>query len=79
MTENHHTAFGLDGERLPLSPDEVQATAHEILRQGKLVLVISVVNDSIAVNVMGKPGRETLNMLETAVDAYRKIIEEHGL
>lgn len=79
MNDKKDMAFDTNGNKMPYSPDEVLDKALNILQQGDLILVISKIGDSLAVNVLGPPSRETLNMLEQAVEAYRNIINKQGL
>jgi hypothetical protein len=72
----HNTAYGLDGNKLPLSGDEVKQTTMDILSKGEIVLVISKVDDALGVNIMGPPSKETLEILEQVVTTYKKILGE---
>jgi hypothetical protein len=70
-----HVAFDAEGNQLPLSDDEVVETTLDILKEGKLILVVSEINGTLGVNVMGPPSWETLNILEQITESYRKALE----
>jgi hypothetical protein len=70
-----YVAFDAEGNQLPLSDDEVVETTLDILKEGKLILVVSEINGTLGVNVMGSPSWETLNILEQITESYRKALE----
>ncbi|HYV52843.1 MAG TPA: hypothetical protein VE971_06060 [Candidatus Eisenbacteria bacterium] len=67
-----NVAMDFEGNRLPISSDEVKETGREIAMRGRLLLVISSIDDALAVNILEKPTPELISALENAIIACKK-------
>ncbi len=80
MTADHDMAVDPEGRPLPMTPAEVRATIVKLIDTGELIAVIvrDRTTEDIAMQVLGPPSRAVLDTLETAVRAYRRVLNGHG-
>lgn len=71
MSDNNF-AIDKDGNRIPYSSDEVGMISKDIITRGKIIMVVSVVDDQIGAHVFGPPSEELIEILEQVTTAYRK-------
>jgi hypothetical protein len=65
------------GRSMPLSPTEVRATVEKMIDDGDVLAVVLRNDKGTGVAVYGPPSQATLDALETAVVAFRRMLEGH--
>jgi hypothetical protein len=73
-----HMAVDSAGKPLPYAPAEVRLITERMIRDGEIVAVIAQVGDDLAVQVFGPPSQQLVDVLQTAADAYRRVVRGEG-
>ena len=75
--ERDDVAIDSEGRILPYAPQEVRKIVMRLIDQGEILAVIVEHNDQIAVQVFGPPTQKLIDVLETALEAYRAAMKGH--
>lgn len=71
-------AVDSSGNVLPYSPDEVNAITNKAIEKGKIRAVVTELPDgNYAVNVFGPPSHKLVEILETTLAAYKRVLRGH--
>lgn len=68
------TTLGFDLNGNPIQDQYADEKGREIFEKGKLLLVINELDGELSVQIMGPPSEKTLELLQHAVDSYKKIV-----
>lgn len=72
-------AVDADGHPLAYGPEEVRAIVLKMIDEGEIMaVVVRAHSGDLAVQVFGPPSRDLLGALETATDAYRRVLKGHA-
>jgi hypothetical protein len=66
------------GTPLPYSPEEVRQIVEKALREGDVMAaILRLPTGDLCVQVLGPPSQELVEILQTTLDAYKRVLKGH--